>query len=361
MAEVAFAGAGGVGFTGAALARSLGHGVTMWAPGAEGLDAILAGKPIVASGYINGEFDVKGVEHPKALAESADVIWLAVSAYYQKLVIEQFVPFLEDRHTVLCIGGNLGAGGLYLTKKLGEAGKKTKVAVMNGPMIAGRRLSYTECGTAPFRSSVMLSGLPNSDTDAIIATLEPIYGKRYRKPASGSALEVALAALNGVVHAAKALTNLTRIEEGLPWCDYKYTTESVSNLTEALDEDRVAVARALGFDLPTAAKHFDPSGKAKTVQEAMQPVTYQRTFKPGPLTIDTRYIEEELPYSLYVVEVLGRKVGVPTPMITTIIDVFNATRRKDYRTMHDMADETGLHTLSVEETLELWKTGYPRN
>ena len=361
MAEIAFAGAGGVGFTGAALARSLGHGVTLWGPGGEGMDGILAGRKITASGYINGEFDVKGVEHPQALAKSADVIFLAVAAYHQKLVIEQLVPFLEDRHTVLCVGANLGGGALYLSKKLFEAGKNTKVAVMNGPMIAGRRTSDTECGTAPFRSSVLLTGLPYTDTEAIIATLEALYGERYRKPASGNALEVALGALNGVVHAAKALTNITRIEEGLPWCDYRYTTESVSNLTEALDVDRVAVAKGLGFDLVGAVRHFDPSGKARTVQEAMQPVTYQRTFKPGPVSIDTRYIEEELPYSLYVVEVLGQKVGVPTPMITSIIDIFNATRGKDYRTLHDMAEETGLYSLDAPETLELWKNGYHRS
>lgn len=334
--------------------------MTLWGPGGEGMDGILAGKGIVASGYINGEFDVKGVEHPQALARSADVIFLAVAAFHQKLVIEQLVPFLEDRHTVLCVGANLGGGGLYLSKLLAKAGKATRVAVMNGPMIAGRRLSDTECGTAPFRSSVLLTGLPWTDTDEIIATLEPIYGERYRKPASGSALEVALSALNGVVHAAKALTNITRIEEGQAWCDYRYTTQSVSNLTEALDADRVAVAKALGFDLPDAARHFDPSGKARTVQEAMQPVTYQRSFKPGPVTIDTRYIEEELPYSLYVVEVLGRKTGVPTPLISSIIDILNATRGKDYRTMHDMADETGLLELDVPQTLELWKTGYHR-
>jgi opine dehydrogenase len=360
MVEVAFAGAGGVGFTGAALLRSLGHGVTLWAPGAAGMDAILAGEKIVASGYINGTFDVRGVEHPQALARSADIIYLAVSATFQKLVIDQLVPFLEDRHIVLCVGANLGAGALYLSKKLAEAGKETKIAVMNGPMIAGRRTSYTECATAPYRSSVKIVGLPYTDTDAIIGALERIYGKRYRKPASENALEVALSALNGVVHAAKALTNITRIEEGLPWCDYRYTTESVSNLTEALDVDRLAVAKAYGFDLPDAVRHFDSTGTARTVQEAMQPVQYQRSFKPGPRGIDTRYIEEELPYSLYVVEVLGQKVGVPTPMLSMMIDIFNATRRKDYRQMHDMAEDTGLHSLDAEETLRLWKHGYHR-
>src|SRR5690606_8413767 len=155
---------------------------------------------------------------------------------------------------------------------------------------------------APFRSSVQVTGLPYTDTDEIISTLEAIYGKRFRKPASNSALEVAFSALNGVVHSVKALTNITRIEAGRPWCDYRYTTESVSNLTAAVDRDRVAVAKAYGFDLPDVVRHFDPSGKARTVQEAMQPITYQRSFKPGPVEIGTRYIEEELPYCLYVVE-----------------------------------------------------------
>ena len=359
MVEVAFAGAGGVGFAGAARRAASARRDPVGA-GRRGHGRHPRRQEDRRSGYVNGEFAVKGVEYPQALARSANVIFLAVAAFHQKLVIEQLVPFLEDRQTVLCVGANLGGGGLYLSRLLAEAGKNTRVAVMGGPMIAGRRLSDTECGTAPVRSSVLLTGLPWTDTDEIIATLEPIYGKRYRKPASGSALEVALGALNGVVHAAKALTNITRIEEGLPWCDYRYTTGSVSNLTEALDADRVAVAKGFGFDLPGVVRHFDPSGKTRTAQEAIQPISFRRTYRNGPRRIDTRYIEEELPYSLYVVEVLGRKVGVPTPLITSIIDILDATRGKDYRTMHDMADETGLHDLDVPQTLELWKTGYHR-
>ncbi len=360
MADVAFAGAGEAAFTGAALLRSLGHGATIWAPpnAGQGLDAVLAGSPITISGALEGTYDVRGVRDPAALAASADVIYLAVSAYYQKAVIEALAPHLEDRHLVLCFGANLGGGALYLDRLLADAGRKTRIAVMNGPMIGGRRTSDTECVTAPYRKSVLLNGLPGSDTASIVADLEAIYGRRFRTLGSGNALEVALTALNGVVHVVKALTNITRIEEGLPWCDYRYTTESVSNLTEAADEDRIAVGRAYGFELTGAVRWFDPSGRAKTVQEAMQPIRLHRTFKPGPTNIETRYLEEELPYSFYVVEQLGRKAGVATPMITNLINLLNATRRRDYRKMHDMAAATGLDELDVEGTLALWRDGF---
>ena len=50
---------------------------------------------------------------------------------------------------------------------------------------------------------------------------------------------------------------------------------------------------------------------------------------------------------------------MPTPMPLTMIDIFNATRRKDYRQMRH-GRGYGPHSLDAEETLRLWKHGYHR-
>ena len=255
-------------------------------------------------------------------------------------------------------GGPMGGGALHLQHLLLKAGKRTKVALTNGPIIGGRRVSGTEAATAPYRKMVTVAGMPATDTDEVIATLAQIYGPRFRKSPSNSALELALSTVNGVVHAAQIIGNITRVEEGERWCGYRYTTESIGNLTEALDADRVAVGKGFGFDLPGVISYFDPSGRARTAQQAIQPMRFQRTFKAGPRHILTRYIEEEIPYSLYVVEQLGKKVGVATPVITHMITLFNATRRKDYRALNDFADEMGLTTSTAEQFAELWRTGF---
>lgn len=357
MTEVAIAGAGGSAYTGAVLLRSLGHGVTLWSPRGQSTKDLLEGRRITASGYVNGEFDVKAVESPADLAKSADLVIAAIPAHAQKTVFAQLLPYLEDRHTVIIGGAPLGGGGLHLQRRLRELGKSTKVALTNGPVIGGRRVTGTEAATAPFRTMVTVAGIPATDTHAVIATLEQVYGKRFRPTPGNSAFELALSIINGVVHAAQVIGNITRIEEAESWCGYRYTTESIGNLTEALDADRVAVAKAFGFDLPGVVRHFDPSGKARSAYEAIHPIRYRRTFKAGPRRIETRYIEEEIPYNLCVLEALGRMVGVPTPMISNIITIYNATRGKDYRKLNDFAAEMGLGTLSPDGFAEQWKTG----
>ncbi len=358
MTEVAYAGAGGAAYTGTALLGSLGHGVTMWSPGGEKTEAFRRGEKLTASGYINGTFDVKVAESAADLAAAADLILLAVPAYAQKPVIDRLLPHLADRHTIVISGGPASGGALYLAKVLADAGKTAKVGLMGGPMIGGRRVSPTETATAPFRTMAPIAGIPFSDTDAIIATLEEVYGKRFRKPASGNAFEIAISTINGVVHAPQALLNITRIEEAEAWCGYRYTTESVGILTEAIDADRVAIAKALGYDLPGVVRHFDPSGKAQSAYEIIHATRLKRTFKAGPRNINTRYIEEELPYNLCVLEAVGAKLGVPTPMITNMINIYNATRRKDYRAMNVFDDELGLRAKPIEEIVALWKNGF---
>ena len=358
MTEVAYAGAGGTAYTGAALLRSLAHGVTLWSPRGQGTADLLQRRTITSAGYVNGKFDVKAVERPAELVQAADLIFVAIPAHAQKTVFDALLPHLEDWHTVVIGGGPLGGGGLHLQRRLAEAGKRTKVALTNGPIIGGRRISGTECATAPYRTMVTVAGIPGTDSGAVIAKLEEVYGKRFRLTPSGNAFELALSSINGVVHAAQVIGNITRIEEAEMWCGYRYTTDSIGRLTEALDADRVAVAKGFGFDLPGVVRHFDPSGKTRTAQEAIQPISFRRTYRNGPRRIDTRYIEEEIPYSLYAIEELGRKVGVLTPMISNMINIFNATRAKDYRKLNDFAGEIGLATASAEEFAQLWKTGF---
>lgn len=357
MVEVAFAGAGGSGFTSAALVSSLGHHATIWSPSGRGITGLLQGKKLVASGYVNGEFAVTPVEGPRPLLQAADIVQVTVPAYAHKPIADQLVPLLEDRHIVVLAGAPMGGGAIYLSRQLAAAGKKTRVALMNGPMIGGRKTSDHEAATSPYRSMVPVVGVPTDTTPGIHAALETVFGERFNTPQSGDALELSLRSVNAVVHAALILCNITRVEEGLPWCGYGQTTESVGNLTDALDADRVAVAKGFGYAIAGVRQHFDPKGLAKSTQDAIQPIMYQRSFRNGPMKISTRYIEEELPFGLTMLELLGKKVGVATPMITNILDVFNATRAKNYRAMNPFIDELGLRDASAEDIRKLWNTG----
>lgn len=357
MTEVAIAGAGAVAFTSACLLRLLGNEVTLWSPSGRGTMGVRDGTKITTTGSVNGKFDVKVVEDPKLLCEAAKLIMVAIPAYGQKSIFSQLLPHLTDDHTIMLTGGQMSFGFLYLSKLVADAGKKTTVCIINGPMTMGRKLGPTDCVQVPPKKMARFAAIPANKTEQAIATVSEAWGQRFKSYAN--VLDVAFTAMGGIVHSALVLGNMTRIEEGEEWCGYYYTTESISRLTEALDKDRIAVAAAFGIATPTAVELFSHGDrKGNTVRDVLHPLAYERTFRNGPRNINTRYIEEEVPYNLVTLERLGRIAGIETPTASRVIDIYNIMRAKDFRQVNTMAEALGLDTMSREEIMERVETGY---
>ncbi len=357
MPKVAIAGAGNVAFTGACLLNHLGNEPVLWSPSGRGTLGIEDTGRITTSGTLNGTFRAAAVKSPRDLAEAADLIMVAIPAFGQKSVFEQLLPHLTDDHSILVTGGQLGYGVLYLDRLLAEKGLKTQVGLIHGPITMGRKLGPNDCVQVPAKTAAFTSAVNPDDTGALIARWETAWGPRFRK--GENLLGVGMRLMGGIVHPALTICNITRIELAEDWCGYGTVTESVSNLIEALDADRLTVCRAYGLDLPDVVQMFgkgDP--RKKTAQDTLQPLTYERTFRNGPKNIKTRYIEEEVPYHLVTIEQMARKAGLATPLLSSLVDVYNATRRKDYRIQNTMAEALGIEAMTQEELLALWSRGY---
>ncbi|MBJ7578446.1 MULTISPECIES: NAD/NADP-dependent octopine/nopaline dehydrogenase family protein [unclassified Devosia] len=357
MTKVAIAGAGAVGFTSACLLRLLGNDVTLWSPSGRGTMGLRENNKITTTGSVNGTFDVNFVEDPKLLVESAKLILIAIPAYGQRSIFNQLVPYLTDEHTVLITGGQMGLGDLYLSKLLADAGKKTLIAVLNGPMTMGRKLGPNDAVQVPPKKMARISAIPADQTDRAIAVVSEAFGDRFK--GFGSALEVGLMAMGGIVHSGLVMGNITRMEEGEEWCGYYYVTESISRLINALDQDRRAVAKAFGIDSPSAAGIFTQGQRPDaTVREVLFPLTYERTFRNGPRKIEHRYVEEEIPYNLVTLERFGRIAGIQTPNVTRVIDMYQIMRDRDYRTKNTMAVALGIDELSVDQINQKFTQGF---
>ena len=315
MARIAIAGAGNIAFTNAALLGHFGQEVAIWSPSSAGTRDLARDGRITASGWLNGSFAAGVAEDPRALAGFADVIMTAVPAYAQKAVFDQLLPWLTDDHLVVVSGGQMSFATRYMLMSLRSRGLKTAVAALHNPVMMGRKVSSSGAALVPVARQVRIGLDPDSDAHDQITRLTGIFGDRF--VLSDDMIAAELSAIGGVVHAALALCNLTRIEQGEEWCGYGNTTESVGRLTETLDAERVAVGAALGYAIASiVALYSDPAAPPKTMQEIFQPITYQRTFRNGPRKITTRYIEEEIPYNLVSIELIGRLAGVATPVMS---------------------------------------------
>ena len=72
----------------------------------------------------------------------------------------------------------------------------------------------------------------------------------------------------------------------------------------------------------------------------------------GPHTIDSRYFTEDAPYGLVPWSHLGKAVGVPTPVIDSVVTIYNVLHERDW-----WADGRGAHDLGLTgRTLDEIKT-----
>ena len=78
----------------------------------------------------------------------------------------------------------------------------------------------------------------------------------------------------------------------------------------------------------------------------------------GPNTIDHRYITEDIPVGCKIYHDLGKKFGVPTPIIDSMIVLGGAMHEKSFfkETKYDL-DYLGIGHMSKEELLDYMRNG----
>jgi opine dehydrogenase len=157
-------------------------------------------------------------------------------------------------------------------------------------------------------------------------------------------LYTGLSGANMVAHPVVVLRNQHKVRAGEPWPLYaEGVTHEVGDLMEAVDQERLAIARACGVMLPpmyeflaTAYPPFD--GVAVTnlyewFHSRMRSAAGQIHLEavPGPISFRVRLIEEDVPYGMVPLEALGQLVGVAAPTVSMFIDEANELLGVDYR------------------------------
>ncbi len=146
--------------------------------------------------------------------------------------------------------------------------------------------------------------------------------------------QTSLSNIGMILHCAPVLMNIGWIENDK--VDFKYYYEgispSVAGFLEKMDTERMEVVRQLGITVLSVQEWLQHtySTKGDNLYENLRSNLYYKDID-APLSIHHRYIEEDVPNGLVPMEALGRKIGVPTPNISLIIDLANAIMNTDYR------------------------------
>ncbi|MBT9153206.1 MAG: Opine dehydrogenase [Firmicutes bacterium] len=169
-------------------------------------------------------------------------------------------------------------------------------------------------------------------------------------------LKTSLDNIGAIFHPALTILNAGRIESTHGEFEFYMdgATPAVTRVLETLDNERVAVAAALGIRAMSAREWlyvaYDAPGR--TLFEAMQANIGYKGISAPPTTL-MRYITEDVPMSLVPIASIGAHLGVPTPMMDSMIHLASVIHDVDYWADGRTVDTMGISTFSVKQIRQL--------
>jgi opine dehydrogenase len=294
---------------------------------------------VVGEGFVRPELmttdmaeAVKGASH----------VFVTTQALGHEKVAELSAPHLEENQTVILFPGS--GGSLQFAKTLRDAGVTKKVYLAETVTLPyACRLQGPAHINVHHGSAVqdVIAALPAVDNEAVIETARPAYPNFT---ATTHALEVALYNPNILLHPIGVIFNLGRIEfsKGEFWMYKEGFTPSVMKLLYSLEEEKLALLRALGLEAVRFEDFYEYRYQEKWAD-------FATVSSKGPFSANTRYISEDIPIGMVLWASLGDVLGVPTPTARSLIHVSSVIHDTDYWQGGRTVEKLGLAEMTVEE------------
>lgn len=320
----AIIGGGNGGQTIAAHLGTLGQRVRLYDVVQSTVDAINAKGGIQAHHAVEGfgKVEFATTDMKKAL-EGADIVMLVLPSLYHKSITKQMVPYLKDGMVIL-LHPESSAGAIAFRKVMSDMGCTANVVVG-----AASTLMYSTRINEPgdvyvfgLKSEVPMAALPASDNTKLEAAICPVLP--WFKTVVNT-LYTSIGNLNAMMHPAPMLLCTSRIEAD-PFVPFAYyhegITPSIGKYVEAMDAERIAVAKALGIELRNIREDYVAMYECGDADTPLYQLVRNNKGYDGIMcsnTLATRYVLEDIPYSLEPIRAIAQAAGVATPCIDAII------------------------------------------
>lgn len=119
---------------------------------------------------------------------------------------------------------------------------------------------------------------------------------------------------------------------------------------DALDGEKMAVLEKLGFDrIPyvEACKYRNSLDETIDAKEVFLKYAEMPTRAKGPTKVDSRYISEDVPKGLVMLESLGSALDVATPICTALISIASAALGRSMRAEGRTPERLGIENMKA--------------
>ncbi|MSR65164.1 MAG: hypothetical protein EXS18_05220 [Verrucomicrobiae bacterium] len=266
--------------------------------------------------------------------KGADLILVCAQAYAHGRLAREAAPHLRDgQHVLLLPGSCFGAWEFRMRLARAKCLARVVVAEGNTLVFATRKTGVpNQSRIKHWATEVFIAALPASDTPKILKPFQKLFPQCV---AAKDTLETCLLNLNPYVHSAPAVLSISAVEKsGGNFFHYMDgITPSTAKAMVALDNERVAICKALGYCDWSVAKIFYRAGYMGQLTgdwvADMQSKPVLREAK-GPFDIKYRYYTEDTGVGLTVIHSIGQRLGLPMPTHHALIHLCGVMNELDY-------------------------------
>ena len=347
--KISIIGAGNAGTTVAAQLSHLGHDVTILRTSNklhnEHFEKLKDTKTVTVLDEYLGDYTAEiscVTQSYEEAIPNAELIIVYVQTSYHEDVIKKMAPYLSDGQAVLFEPGYLSTA--YLLKHC----DKDIISIEAESSPIDCRIIEPCVSKVLFKNVMNPMGVyPSCKRDAAAKILDKL-GFPYRF--TSNVIEAALHNPNLIVHTVGAIFSIPRIEytKGKYWMYKEVFTPHVWNVCESLDAEKMAVMAAAGVKKRQC--YVEACQERNFVNDPRTPLEsffdYAMNSSPeGPSVPDSRYVTEDVPQGLVLLESLGISFGIPTPTCSALIGIANAALKSDFRACGRTVDKLGKETL----------------
>ncbi len=263
--------------------------------------------------------------------KDSEIVVIYIQTGFHEQLIERVSPYLEDDQVLLINPGYLSTA--YVLK---HCNKNIIIAEAESSFIDGRIMEpgFFKVGFRNVRNPIGI--YPKCRKEEAIEKLNKM---QERFTYLDSVVEAALHNPNLVVHTVGSVMSIPRIEKSHgDFCMYHeaYTRDNPATwqILEALDEEKMNVLDKLGFPrirYVDACKFRNSLDETIDAKEVFLDYAEMDTRAKGPTKVDSRYISEDVPQGLVMLETIGAELGVKTPIASALIEIASAALGRDLR------------------------------
>lgn len=309
--------------------------------------------------------------------KGAGIIIITTPSVGHKPFFEALIPHLEDGQFVHIFPDNYGS--LLLRKMMREAGCDKKVVVggwSSSPY--GSRVDIKGGVILPsirvYYRAITLRGaaMPMTDQDAFLESAKYMGSMSAVVTGDGAeggetAMDIGFSNVNPVLHCPGTILGVSTMENygtifGQNKYDFSIYTHaycpSISEVQYAFYQEEVALAEAMGVGIQKFDKKQFFSRENILGPEYMGP-NYEIPFDQldeiqigtGPFSMENRYITEDIPVGCHMYHELGKRYGVKTPVIDSMINLASAILQRDFYKTGYTLEYVGMGGMDNEQIL----------